>query len=425
MKVVIMAGGKGTRIASVNSEIPKPMIQICGKPILQHQMECLKGQGYVDIVLIIGYLGHIIKDYFQDGNRFGVRISYVEEKEPLGTAGALYYLKDVIADDFLLINGDIIFDVDIGRFYAAHRQKGALATIFTHPNSHPYDSGIIVSEADGKVSRWLHKEDERGWYKNSVNAGLHILSPDILRLFDEPVKKDLDRDILRPLIKTGALYSYCSPEYVKDMGTPDRYCKVSNDIQTGFVKRKNLTVRQKAFFLDRDGTINKHVGFLTDINQFELVEGAAKAIRLINEHGFLAIVITNQPVIARGEVSPDELREIHNKMETLLGLEGAYVDDIFYCPHHPSKGFPGERLEFKKECGCRKPEPGLILEAAQRYNVDLGQSVMVGDGAADVEAGKRAGCRTAFIGTEKIEGTESYHNLLTCVEQLLNVGSKN
>ena len=351
------------------------MIQICGKPILQHQMECLKGQGYVDIVLIIGYLGYVIKDYFQDGNRFGVRISYIEEKEPLGTAGALYYLKDVIADDFLLIDGDSIFDVDIGRFYAAHRQKGALATIFTHPNSHPYDSGLIVSEADGKVSRWLHKEDERGWYKNSVNAGLHILSPDILRLFDEPVKKDLDRDILRPLIKNGALYSYCSPEYVKDMGTPDRYCEVSNDIQTGL--------------------------------------------------GFLAIVITNQPVIARGEVSPDELREIHNKMETLLGLEGAYVDDIFYCPHHPNKGFPGERIEYKKECGCRKPEPGLILEAARRYNVDLSQSVMIGDGMADVEAGKRAGCKTAFIGTEKIEGTESYHNLLTCVEQLLNVGSKN
>lgn len=419
MKTVIMAGGKGTRIASVNGEIPKPMIQICGKPVLQRQMECLKEQGCEDFVLVTGHLGNVVKDYFQDGSRFGVRISYIEEKEPLGTGGALFYLKNRIAEDFLLLNGDIIFDVDMKRFYAAHRQNGGLATIFTHPNSHPYDSGLIVTEGDGRVSRWMTREDHRGWHKNCVNGGLHMLSPDILKFIDQPVKKDLDRDILKPLIERNALYAYHSPEYVKDMGTPERYNAVSRDVQRGLVKRKSLTVKQRAFFLDRDGTINKHVGFLKDIDGFELIEGVAEAVRLINEHGYLAIVVTNQPVIARGDLSLDELQKIHNKMETLLGREGAYVDDIFYCPHHPDKGYPGERTEYKTVCGCRKPEPGLILEAAQKYNIDLRQSVMVGDGINDVEAGKRAGCRTAFIGTEKIEGTESYPNLLTCVERYL------
>ncbi len=419
MKVVIMAGGKGTRIASVNGDIPKPMIQVCGKPILQHQIECLKGQGCEDFVLVTGYLGHVIKDYFQDGSRFRVGVSYIEEKEPLGTAGALYYLKNDVAEDFLLINGDIIFDVDIRRFYAVHRQNGALATIFTHPNSHPYDSGLIVTEADGRVMGWLNREDERGWHKNCVNAGLHMLSPNILKCFDKPVKRDLDRDVLKPLIERRALSAYQSPEYVKDMGTPDRYCAVCHDIQMGLVKRKNLAVKQKAFFLDRDGTINRHVGFLTNIHDFELLEGAAEAVRLINKHGYLAIVVTNQPVIARGDISLEELQEIHNKMETLLGREGAYVDDIFYCPHHPDRGFPGERLQYKIECGCRKPNPGLILEAAEKYNIDLSQSIMVGDGINDVEAGKRAGCKTAFIGTQKVEGTALYPDLLTCVKQTL------
>lgn len=414
-----MAGGRGTRISSVNSEIPKPMIRICGKPVLQRQIECLRGQGYRDFVLVTGHLGHVIKEYFQDGGKFGVRISYIEEKEPLGTAGALYYLKGVVEEDFLLVNGDIVFDVDIRRFYAAHRQNGGLATIFTHPNSHPYDSGVIVAEADGRVSRWLNREDERGWLKNRVNAGLHILSPDILKGFDRPVKRDLDRDVLKPLVGAGGLYSYHSPEYVKDMGTPERYHAACQDIRTGLVESKNLTVRQRAFFLDRDGTINRYVGFLTDIDDFELLEGAAKAVRLLNEHGFLAIVVTNQPVIARGDISVDGLRRIHDKMETLLGLEGAYLDDIFYCPHHPDRGFPGERIEYKMDCGCRKPKPGLLLEAAQKYNIDLRQSVMVGDGICDVEAGKRAGCKTVFIGTEKIEGTETYHSLLDCVEKCL------
>ena len=131
MQAVIMAGGKGTRIASVASDIPKPMIEICGKPILQHQIECLKEQGITDIILVIGHIGYVIKKYFQDGQKLGVSIRYIEEKEPLGTAGALYYLKGIIEDDFLLLNGDIIFDVDFDRFMRFHKEKKGAATILS------------------------------------------------------------------------------------------------------------------------------------------------------------------------------------------------------------------------------------------------------------------------------------------------------
>lgn len=416
MKVVIMAGGKGTRIAQVNATVPKPMIPIEGKPILEYQIETLKKQGYTDIILIVGHMGNVIQKYFGDGSAFGVQISYIVEEQPLGTAGALYFLKDEIQNDFLLLNGDIIFDVDIQKFLEYHCNQRTAATILTHPNSHPYDSGIIIADDKNRVTNWLHKEDERLWYKNRVNAGLHMFSPRIFESFHEAQKCDLDRDVLKPLIKEGELSVYDSPEYIKDMGTPDRYYAVIEDIKSGKVSAKNLKNKQKAIFLDRDGTINKYVGFLTDINEFELLDGVTEAIKMINESGYLAIVVTNQPVIARGEVSVEELQEIHNKMETLLGQAGAYIDDIFYCPHHPHKGYEGERPEYKIECECRKPKPGMLFAAAEKYNIDLSESWMIGDGENDIEAGKNAGCKVCAVGDVEINNVPRYNSLLECIK---------
>ena len=204
----------------------------------------------------------------------------------------------------------------------------------------------------------------------------------------KPVKVDLDRQLLKPLAGTGKMFCYDSPEYVKDMGTPERYYSVCKDCKEGRISAKNLKNKQKAIFLDRDGTINKYLGFLRNI-------------RKINESGYLAVVVTNQPVIARGEVSFEELEEIHNKMETLLGKEGAYLDAIYYCPHHPHKGYEGERPELKIDCDCRKPKPGMLLKAAADFNIDLSRSWMVGDGENDVKAGLNAGCKTALIGQSK------------------------
>ena len=416
MKIVIMAGGKGTRIASVNAEVPKPMIPILGKPILEYQLDCLREQGYTDIILVIGHLGHVIQNYFGDGSAFGVHIEYVVETQPLGTAGALYLLKEQLTEDFLLLCGDVIFDIDVDRFYAAHREAGGIATLFTHPNSHPYDSGILMADSSGKVTNWLHKEDERLWYRNRVNAGLHFLSPRIFDqgLFQELKKVDLDRDVLKPLISTGELYVYDSPEYVKDMGTPDRLYAVTEDIRTGKVRSKNLKHQQKCVFLDRDGTLNRYVGFLRSTDELELLDGAAEAVRKINESGYLAIVVTNQPVIARGEVTTSELQEIHNKLETLLGAEGAYVDAIYYCPHHPHKGYDGEIPELKIDCDCRKPKPGMLLQAAKDFHIDLSASYMVGDSDSDVQAAIHAGC-TPILLTEGESEYPHYASLLDFV----------
>ena len=419
MKVVIMAGGKGTRISSVASDIPKPMIKIEDKPVLEHEIECLRSQGFTDLIITVSHLGNIIMDYFGDGSKFGVNIEYFNEVTPLGNAGALFQIKDKLTEDFLLINADAIFDIDFNRLVNYHKEKGGLVTLFTHPNSHPYDSGLIIADNENRVLKWLAKEDDRPvYYKNRVNAGIHVISPEVLNVKIDTPKIDLDRQLLKPLANTGKMFVYDSPEYVKDMGTPDRYYSVCEDFKNGIVQKRNLRNKQKAIFLDRDGTINKYVGFLIDIEKFELIDGVSEAIKKINHSEYLCIVITNQPVIARGEVTLEELDEIHNKMQTLLGKDGAYVDGLYYCPHHPDKGFVGERIEYKINCECRKPKPGLILQAAKDFNIDLSQSWMIGDGKNDVLCGKNAGCKTALIGND-IEADINSNSLLNIINQLL------
>lgn len=412
-----MAGGKGTRIASVKSDVPKPMIPICGKPILEWQIENLKACGLTDITLVVGYLGNVIQEYFGDGSKFGVSIKYFVEDAPLGTAGALFKMPE-LTEDFLLMCGDVILDVDFNRFIEFHKKNNAWASLMAHPNGHPYDSSLLVTEIlppqvagsnpvdTHRVVQWMNKEDERLYYKNRVNAGIEIISPELLketkknfvpRHPETPDKIDLDRDVLKPNIKSGRIYAYDTPEYIKDMGTPDRFYEVEKDIKSGKVKARNLKNKQKAVFLDRDGTINKYVGFLTEPEQFELIPGVAEAIKKINKSGYLAIVVTNQPVIARGDCTWEELQLIHNKMETELGKEGAFVDAIYICPHHKDKGFEGERPEYKFNCDCRKPKPGLLLQAAKDFNIDLSQSIMIGDSEYDLIAGETAGCARRIL----------------------------
>lgn len=428
MKTVLMAGGRGTRIAELFPDIPKPLIPVDGMPILEREIRSLASQGFNDLILTVGYLADKIIAYFGDGSKLGVKIDYFVEETPLGNAGALFRLRDKIGDEpFLLLNADAAFDVDFNRMLTFHKQHGGLVTLYTHPNSHPYDSGLIIADEKGNVNQWLAKEDERPqWYNNRVNAGLHVIDPKVLDLslknleIDEESgtpkgKVDLDRKILKPLCGTGQMYCYDSPEYVKDMGTPERFHQVEADYRNGVVQAKNLKNKQKAIFLDRDGTINKYVGFLRNIDDFELIDGVSEAIKLINQSGYLAIVVTNQPVIARGEVSWDELHEIHRKMETLLGKDGAYIDGMYICPHHPDKGFEGERPEYKIDCDCRKPKPGLLLQAANDFNIDLTESYMIGDSQRDIEAGENAGGK----GSCKIDENKPYV-LLECVMECIN-----
>jgi len=435
MKTIIMAGGRGTRISELFPDIPKPLIKIANKPILEWEIESLVKQGFSDIIITVSYLHEKIEEYFGTGERWGAKIEYFVEDQPLGNAGALFKLREELGNEpFLLLNADAMFDVDFNRMVKFHREHGGLITLFTHPNSHPYDSGLIIADNTNSVVSWLTKEDIRPeYYKNRVNAGLHVINPSALDMLNidiekigtvdektgKTIKVDLDRQVLKPLCGTGKIFCYDSPEYVKDMGTPDRFEAVCTDFENGVVTAKNLANKQKAIFLDRDGTINIYKGFLHHIEDFELIPGITEAIKKINASGYLCIVVTNQPVIARGEVTVDELNTIHKKLETELGLKGAYIDGLYYCPHHPHKGYEGEVPELKIECECRKPKPGMLLKAAEDFNIDLSQSYMVGDSENDIKAGIAAGCKSILVNGVGSDYHDGDYGQIETVESVL------
>ncbi len=405
MKAVILAGGKGTRLQSAFSNLPKPMVPVCGKPVLLRQIETLRREGIKDFILTVGYLKEQIISFFGDGSAFGVHISYFHEDVPLGTAGALFRLA--LSEDFLLCNGDLIFDFSLDRMLAFHRKTGALGTVFAHPNSHPQDSTLLDVSENAEVRGFLFPGNRPEYYENLCAAGVYLLSPALLLRDEVPACANLDKDVLAPAAKTGKLFAYRSPEYVRDMGTPDRLAAVQEDVRRGIVEKKNLHLLQRAVFLDRDGTLNRYHGFITAPQALELLPGAAAAIGRIHTLGFLAILVTNQPVIARGECTPEQLRLIHNKLETLLGRSGAYLDAIYYCPHHPDSGFPGENPAYKIRCNCRKPAPGMLLQAAADYHIDLSASYMVGDSRRDAETAVNAGCIPVLLQCGETEAADA------------------
>lgn len=416
MKVVILAGGLGTRMGKTCENTPKPMIESDGKPVLLHQIEFFKREGINEFIIVTGYKSEAIEGFFGNGEKFSVNISYYKETEPLGTAGALFRLE--LEGDFILCNGDLIFDFDLNSFLAFHKKNNSLATLIVHPNSHPYDSLSLKTDKDGKVTDIYTKSNKPEFYPNLCNAGIEILSPELLLSFNISGKADLDRDIIAKSVESGRIFAYRTSEYIHDMGTPERLIQVEKDIKNGVVKSRNRLNPQKAVFVDRDGTLNKMNGYITNPYDLELIDGVSEAVRTFNNLGYLTIVVTNQPVIARGECTVETLENIHSRLEMLLSEKGAFLDGIYFCPHHPHKGFEGEISELKTECNCRKPSPGLILSAQKDFNIDLSASFMVGDSLTDAMAGKNAGCTPVLIGDEHLSDTLHFKSLYEFAQHL-------
>ena len=432
MQAVIMAGGKGTRLAALTrDEMPKPMVPVAGKPLLLWQVERLKENGITDILMVIGHLGEKIQEYFGDGSQFGVKIRYFVEEIPLGTAGSFYYLKDMIEEDtFVMMSGDLMLDIDFARMVQFHLDKQSVATLFVHPNGHPFDSDLLVLDREDRVVRFDSKHNTRDyWYDNCVNAGVFVFDKAVLERVPEPKKRNLENDIIKGMIDDGfPVYGYRSSEYVKDVGTVERIEQALKDIESGIVSGKCLKKKQKCIFLDRDGTINQYRDFVYKEEDFELEDCAVEAIRKINKSGYLAVVVTNQPSVARGLCEIEDIVNIHNKLATLLGREGVFLDDILFCPHHPDKGFPEENPLYKIPCDCRKPKTGMIQKAAEKYNIDLENSWMIGDTTMDLQTGVNAGLHTALVLTGVAGKDGKYdvqpelvgENLLDAVELILS-----
>ena len=397
--LAIIAGGKGTRLGGLAGDVPKVLVPVGGKPVLQHQLELAAAAGIGSVSIFAGHLAGAIKDFVGDGARFGLSVRVHVEAEPLGNAGALIGALDALPEQFFVVYGDVMLAVDLAAMARSHVEREADFTAFVHPNDHPYDSDIVEADGDGWITAiHAYPHPQEAFFANRVNAALYAVRREALRGF-APGPRDFTWHIMPGLIAGGArVMSYESSEYIKDMGTPDRLGRVEQDLAAGRLAGGNAS-GFPAVFLDRDGTLNEEVGFLARHEQLALLPGAGDALRRLRQAGYRLVVITNQPVIARGEASEDDVAAIHRKLEWELGKARAFVDGIYLCPHHPDAGFPGERGELKGPCDCRKPGGALVDRACRDHGIDLARSWMIGDRTADIEMARRKGLRSVLVRT--------------------------
>ena len=399
-QVVIVAGGFGTRLQSVTGDLPKPMAPILGKPVLEHQIRLCKKNGFTRIALLLHYGADSIRAYFGDGSNFGVHIIYVTEQIPRGTAGALIDALDEMDERFIVLYGDTYADVDLIKFWDFDSKYNSAGSLLLHPNDHPNDSDIVqLNQEQRVIAIHPYPRPDGLDYKNLVNAALYILDREsLLNLIPSQGKFDIAKDLFVTMLNRGMiLMGYQTPEYIKDMGTPSRIAKVESDILNGVPERLSSRHMRRAVLLDRDGTLNEEVDHLKFPEQVKLLPNVPEAIRSLNLAGVLAVCVTNQPVIARGDVSWDGMYGIHSRMDRLLGERGAYLDRLYFCPHHPDAGYLGEVAELKVTCNCRKPATGLIDLAVNTLNIDRRRSWLIGDSTSDLLAGQRAGLKTILV----------------------------
>jgi D,D-heptose 1,7-bisphosphate phosphatase len=411
-QAIILAGGKGTRLQSRLNGLPKPLIDIAGKPLLERQIELLMRYGFDEVLILVNHAADQIAKFIDSKKHWPIRIECIDDGEPLGTAGATIAIYPKLQENFLVVYGDTMLDIDLERFEKFHLDSPlASATLFLHPNDHPQDSDLVEINRNNIIEQFYPYPHPDGAYlPNLVNAGLYWIRKDAIDIAGHEKKfSDFGKDFFPQLIERDAvLKGYNSPEYIKDCGTPSRLDKVCAHLLSGRIASQNLNNPQAAIFIDRDGVINEEMGRISKHENFHLTPGSKKAIKAINESNYRAVLVTNQPVIARGDCSEEDLKNIHNKMEALLGASGAYLDRIEYCPHHPDKGFPGERAELKIECNCRKPAIGMIEKAQKELNIDLRQSWFIGDSTADMLAASTAGIRSILVQTGHAGLDEKY-----------------
>lgn len=403
-QAIILAGGKGTRLASRLNGLPKPLVDVDGIPLLERQLRQLAAAGFEEAVVLVSHQREAIEAFCARTEIPNMRVIVRNDGEtPRGTAGAVYDARDLLAERFLVVYGDTLFDIELDRFWKFHDtavKEGALGTLFLHPNDHPRDSDLVDMRPDGVISRFYPKPHVPGvCHRNLVNAALYVFEKRLV--MDFPPGEgivDYGQDLLPEVALAGSfLRGYVTFEYIKDLGTPERLDRVTADLRSGKVARARLSYPQKAVFLDRDGTLNALNGHIASPEALEVFAGAGAAVRKLNRAEYRCVLITNQPVIARGDCSVESLERIHARLESELGEAGAFLDAIYYCPHHPDSGYAGEVPELKVVCTCRKPAPGLVKKAVQDLSIDLAQSWFVGDSAADVGAARTAGVRSILV----------------------------
>ena len=377
MKVIILAGGLGTRLRSVINDVPKPMADINGTPFLEILMENMLHYGAEEFVLCVSYLREKIISYFGAAYK-GVPIRYSVEEEPLGTGGALKQAFDKFGlESALVINGDTFVQMDYAAFYNKYSKNILSVALKNVENAARY--GLV--DTDGKHILQFHEKTEQD-KAGLVNAGVYCLNKNIRQYAPQKQAFSFEKEILEKHVKEIQAGYAIADDYFIDIGIPESYKRACRELKYHIGNNK-----QKALFLDRDGVINVDKHHVYKIEDCEFVEGIFDLCREAKSKGYLLIVITNQAGIAKGIYTEEDYFKFRDYVHQEFAKQGCPIDAEYYCPYHKEAVIE----KYRKESPDRKPNPGMIFRAATDWNIDLTQSILIGDKESDIEAGKTAG----------------------------------
>lgn len=384
-QAVILAGGAGTRLKPFTLNNPKPMIPINGKPFLEHLINLLKENGIKEVVILTGYLGGKISNYFGDGSKLGVNIKYshtpfIDENGQENKSGIrIKNAESLLNNFFLLLYCDNYWPLQLDKLIGYFNKKKGDVLVTAYSNKDNSTNSNMLIEENGYVSKYDSSRQEKKL--NGVEIGFFIVNKKVLKLLPKSNSKFEDVVIPKLIIKK-RLIGYL---------TDQKYYSI------GDLKRVKITEKfllpKKVAFLDRDGVINKkppRAEYVKNWSEFTFLPDSIKAIKLLNEKGYLVFVVSNQAGIARGMMTEKDLQHIHKKMISALKNEDAKIEAIYYCPHG-----------WEEACDCRKPKLGMLFQISRDYLINLSKAIFIGDDIRDKQTGDAAGCQTILVNKRK------------------------
>jgi len=374
---VVLCGGLGTRLKPYTDNNPKPMVLCNGKPFLYYLLDQLYNQGFKRFLLLTGYLGDKIQEYFGDGSKFGWKIDYSHGPKEWDTGRRLWEAKDKIDETFFLMYSDNFIPFNLEKLAFIHKETRTPLTFMVTPKvpgNINLDDKNIVQEYNNNRSEHL----------KFVEIGYMIVEKK--SLFSEFEIQDCSLSyILKKMATNGQISALKKYDKYHSISDPERWK----------LTEKYLEIK-KIILIDRDGVINQKAPrgeYISKWKDFIFLEDTKKAMIELSKIGFQFIVISNQAGLARGMITPDDLEDIHKNMVQELKKNGVEVLKIYYCPHH-----------WDEKCECRKPKAGMLFQASEDFNVRLDKLIFIGDDIRDAEAAWNAGANSILIQNQE----ESY-----------------
>ena len=405
VQVVVLMGGLGTRLKDYTKACPKSLVDVCGRPFFDYQLDLLTAWGFKDFLFLIGYRAEMIEEHYGDGSDRGISIKYSYDGEKLlGTGGAVRSAMKYLADDFLLIYGDSFMDIDYAETlyrYEKGKAAGARALMTVLRNNNRFDKSNVVMDGGRLVLYDKHNPTPEMDY---IDYGVCMYERSLFEGYDEDEAFDI-AVIQHELSLKGQMTAQIVTKRFYEIGSPQSLAEFSAYVT------KRFNENHPAVFVDRDGVINEIVwnedieqlDSPLKVSQFKFLPDVANALRIFKDKGYYIFIVTNQPAAAKGKTTLASLYDINTHMIDALSEEGVEIDDLFMCPHYP-KELPTTKEKFLiRKCSCRKPEPGLIYRAMRKYRIDMTSSYMIGDSCSDVKAGAAVGLQTIFIGDLKCD----------------------